>query len=314
MRSFIAIWRSTVLAFLSIAIIFVFTSSVSSSAYADIKVKDYLNRLVVLKKPAKRIVALAPHIVENLFSAGAGHTLVGVVDYSDYPAQALKIPRIGAISAFSVEKIVALNPDLVIVWMSGGGGKVLPQLEALGITTYANDPHTLEDVARSITDYGKLTNAEAVATQTAAQFDKKLALLRQKYGKLSPVSVLYQVWYQPLQTLNDQHIISDVIRLCGGVNIFGDALTLAPKIGIESVIERDPQVIIASGMGQARPDWLNNWKQWPGLKAVKNQHLYFVSPNIIQRHTVRILDGAALMCQRINQARLKLVSTQRPPH
>lgn len=272
-------------------------SSYSTLVFAEVTVVDYLNRTVTLAKPARRIVALAPHIVENLYAAGAGRYVVGAVNYSDYPEAAQEIPRVGAISSYSFEAIVAKEPDLVVVWMSSRGGDALKKIEALGIPAYASDPHALEDVAKSIRDYGVLAGTEAQAEKAAQQYEKKLQSLAMRYRAVQPVSVLYQVWHEPLQTLNDEHIISDVIRLCGGANSFGDAKTLAPKISIESVIARDPQVIIASGMGEARPDWLDNWRKWSALTAVKTERLYFIPPDIIQRHAPRILMGAQQMCE-----------------
>lgn len=270
---------------------------ICSPLAAEVTVIDYLGREVTLAKPAKRIVALAPHIVENLFAAGAGGAVVGAVNYSDYPAEAKAIPRVGEISSFSIEAIVAQKPDLVVVWMSSRGGDALEKIDALGIPTYANDPRALEDVARSIRDYGTLAGTRDEAELAARAYEGNLQTLRHTYRKAQPVSVLYQVWFEPLQTLNDHHIISDVIRLCGGRNIFGDAKTLAPKISLESVLVRDPDFIIASGMGEARPDWLDNWRKWPTLSAVKNKRLHFIPPDIIQRHTPRILLGAKAMCE-----------------
>lgn len=268
-----------------------------------IQVQDYLGRDVVLPKPARRIVALAPHAVENLYSAGAGEYLVGAVSHCDYPEGAEKIPRVGNLSAYSVEAIVALKPDLVVVWASGRGGKIIHQLEALGLTLYASDPRRLEDVAKSLRDYSVLAGTETQGYKAAAKFDANLAQLKLKYGNTKPVSVLYQVWHEPLQTLNDQHIISDVIRACGGSNSFGDAAVLAPKISLESVLQRNPMAIVASGMGAERPDWLGYWLQWPSLRAVKTGSLYFVPPDLIQRHTVRILQGAKLLCEHLEGTR-----------
>jgi iron complex transport system substrate-binding protein len=274
-----------------------------ANSLAAITVTDDLNRKITITRPAHRIVALAPHIVENIYSAGAGDFLVGAVDYCDYPVAANKIPRVGSISSYSLEAIIELKPDLVVVWMSTRGGEVLAKLEALGIPTFASDPHDLADIAKSIRDYGALSGTQGQAESSVKQFEEKLQKLKQGYQKKRPVSVLYEVWYEPLQTINDQHIISDVIRLCGGVNSFGDAKVLAPKISIESVIARNPDVIVASGMGEARPDWLDNWRKWPNLNAVKKQHLYFIPPDIMQRHTARLLDGAKMMCEHLDRAR-----------
>jgi iron complex transport system substrate-binding protein len=278
---------------------------IADTLKTDIVVTDYLQREVRLPKPAQRIVALAPHIVENIYSAGAGEFLVGAVDYCDYPEAAKKIPRVGAISAYSLEAIVAQKPDLVVVWMSTRGGDVLKKIEDLGIPTYASDPRTLADVAKSIRDYGVLAGTQAHAEKTARDYEQHLQKLTAQYQHAKPVSVLYEVWYEPLQTINNNHIISDVIRLCGGVNSFGDAPVLAPKISIESVIARNPEVIVASGMGEARPDWLDNWRKWPALQAVQKEHLYFIPPDFIQRHTARILQGAEMMCTHLDRARPK---------
>ncbi|MDZ7924672.1 MAG: cobalamin-binding protein [Marinagarivorans sp.] len=271
-----------------------------------LEVTDYLGRTVRLAKPAERIVALAPHVVENIFSAGGGERLVGVVDYSDYPEAAKKIPRVGTISSHSMEAIVALKPDLVVAWTGSGGAKVLGQLEALGLTVYMSDPRKLPDVARSIRDYGFLMGTEKIAEATAEQFLNHLTALQVQYQHRAELSVLYQVWHTPLQTLSDEHIISDVIHLCGGRNVFGDAKIVAPKINLEAVFARNPDVIVASGMGVARPEWLDDWKRWPSLKAVEKGNLYFVPPDIIQRHTARILEGAQLMCESLDKARIKI--------
>jgi iron complex transport system substrate-binding protein len=289
---------------LRISIVIV-VSMASAVCQAEISVTDFLGRTVTLEKPAQRIVALAPHIVENIYSAGAGHLLVGAVDYCDYPLEAKKIPRVGAISAYSLEAIVALKPDLVVVWNSGHGGKTLPKLLDLGINVYASDPKTLEDIAVSIRDYGMLTGNSAHAEATAAEFIARHNALKKQYSHQKTLSVFYQVWNQPLQTLSDEHIISDLIRLCGGTNVFGDAPTIAPLIGLEAVLTRNPDVIIASGMGEARPEWLDDWRKYPTLKAVKNENLYFVPPDIIQRHTVRMLEGAERVCDALEQARAK---------
>jgi len=293
--------RPSILAIFSF-ILFMVASPLSQ---AQVSAIDYLGRTVTLEKPAQRIVALAPHIVENIYSAGAGNLLVGAVEYCDYPEEAKKIPRVGAISAYSLEAIVALKPDLVVVWNSGHGGKTLPKLLDLGLKVYASDPKTLDDIPRSIRDYGILTGNSAYAEKKAAEFTQRHQLLKQQYSHPKALRVFYQVWNQPLQTLNDQHIISDLIRLCGGTNVFGDAATVAPVIGVEAVLIRDPDVIIASGMGEERPEWLDDWRKYPSLKAVKKGDLYFVPPDIIQRHTVRMLEGAERVCHALEKSRNK---------
>ncbi|SMF58595.1 iron complex transport system substrate-binding protein [Alteromonadaceae bacterium Bs31] len=277
----------------------------SHSFSEPLRVTDYSGREISLNKPATRIVALAPHIVENIYSAGAGETIVGAVEYCDYPEKAKSIPRVGSFSSFSLETILGLNPDLVVAWESGRGGRIIAKLESLGITVYGSNPEKLEDVAKSIRDFGILTGRSATAKIAAQAYLDKLAALNTDYKNKIPLSVMYQVWNSPIQTLNDQHIISDLMKLCGASNAFGDLPMVAPKLSVESVISRNPDVIVASGFGEERPSWLDEWLKWPMLAAVQKNNLYFIPPDIIQRHTTRILDGAELMCRHLDSARLK---------
>jgi iron complex transport system substrate-binding protein len=272
-------------------------------ARGEIEVQDYLGRTVALTKPAHRIIALAPHIIENIYSAGAGNYLVAAVDYSNYPPAAKTLPRIGSYNTFSLETILALSPDLVITWVSGNGGEVVDQLTRLGIAVYADEPKTLLDIARSIRDIGTLAGTRQVSEAVAEQFLARLQSLERRHAGGPQLEVFYQVWNQPLQTVNGQHIISDVLALCGAKNSFADALPLAPTINIETVLERNPDVILASGMGEEKPEWLDDWRRFPTLKAVQNDQLYFVSPDHIQRHTLRILHGVERVCSHLEMSR-----------
>ena len=281
------------------------SASCQLAAGQGVEVEDFLGNTVVLEQPAQRIISLAPHVTENLFSAGVGDKVVAVVDYSNFPAQARSLPTVGGYTSFSIEAIAALNPDLVVAWASSHGGvsAATEQIKALGIPVYIDEPRRLEDVAETIIDLGILGGNEPEARRVASAFMERLTSMRGQYRQAQKLSVLYQVWNEPLQTLNGEHIISDVIRLCGGENAFDDAVSLAPKISIEAVLLRDPEVIVASGMGESRPEWLDDWRRWQGLQAVQKGHLYHVHPDIMQRHTVRLLDGAAEMCERLDRAR-----------
>jgi iron complex transport system substrate-binding protein len=276
-----------------------------SSMAAGVEITDFRGETLRLDAPANRIVALAPHLVENLYSAGLGDRIVGAVSYSDYPPAARAIPEVGGYTNISLEAVVSKDPDLVVAWASGQGGDpaTLARFEALGIPVYVDRPRQLEDIARAIRDLGVLGDTREVADAAASRFERRLSSLRERYSTRSPVSVFYQVWDDPLQTLAGEQFVGQVIRLCGGRNIFADAVSLAPKVGIESVLERDPQAIVASGMGDERPDWLDDWRDWPGLQAVENDHLFFVAPDIIQRATMRVLDGATTLCRQLESVR-----------
>ena len=269
-------------------------------------VVDSAGREVSLEQPAASIVALAPHTVENLFSAGAGEKLVGVVSYSDYPDAATRIPKVGSAHAWSLESVVALKPDLVVLWGSGNGMAALPQLERLGLTVYVSEPRMLGDIANSIRDFGILAGTEAVAEHNAEQFEQDIDSLQKSYGGQPVMRAFYQIWNDPLQTINGQHMISQVMTLCGGSNVFAGEQQLAPRISLESVLEADPDAIIASGMGVSRPEWLDEWKQYKSLSAVQRGALLHVHPDLIQRPTARIALGALELCGKLAEARAQL--------
>lgn len=286
------------------ALIALLWAAVAVSAVAgEIQVEDALGRKLVLPQPATRVVSLAPHLTEVVFAAGAGGQLVGAVAYSDYPEAAQAVPRVGSYDNVSVESLVALNPDLVLAWYSGNGPEVIKRAEALGLTVYVFESKTMESVAESLRVVGTLTGNEATAQAAADAFLKQLAHLRDTYSTRQEISMYYQIWDEPLMTLNGEHLISDVVKLCGGRNVFADSPVLVARISVESVIRADPQVIIASGMGEARPEWLDDWRKWTSMTAVKNKQLYFVPPDVLQRHTPRIIEGATLMCEKLQLAR-----------
>ncbi len=276
--------------------------TIALSAQA-ITVQDFAGREVTLEQPARRIVALAPDIVENVFSAGAGDRLVGAVSYSNYPQQAQELPEVGSYNAFSLEQILALHPDLVVMWGSGNGMQTLSKLEGLGIPVYVSELRKLSDVPESIRRLGKLAGTSSIAEVEAHRIESELDALRKRYGGRQSLGVFYQIWNDPLQTVNGEHLISEVIALCGGRNVFGDASALAPRISVESVLLRNPDAIVASGMGEARPEWLDQWRAYPSLKAVTGDALFFINPDHLQRPTARILLGAQRLCQQLDQIR-----------
>ena len=268
-----------------------------------ITVQDFSGREVTLDQPAKRIVALAPHIVENLYSAGAGDKLVGVVSYSNFPDEAKNVPEVGSYNAFSLEQVLALNPDLVVMWGSGNGMQTLSTFEALGIPVYVSELRQLSDVPKSIRNLSQLAGTPAIGEAEASRIETELNALHRRYGEKRSLSVLYQIWNDPLQTVNGEHLISEIIALCGGHNVFGDASSLAPRVSIESVLLRDPDAIVASGMGEARPEWLDQWRAYPSLTAVADEALFFVNPDHLQRPSARIVLGARSLCQQLDQIR-----------
>jgi len=279
----------------------------SQFAHAEIVVQDDAGQTVRLAAPARRIVSLAPHITEDLYAAGAGAYIVGVVDYSDYPAAAKRLPRVGGYARLDLEAILALKPDLVIAWESGNPAVHLARLKTLGVPLFISQPRQLDDIATSLTRFGELAGTGAVAGDAARAFRARLAELRARYAGRPPVRSFYQIWNRPLVTINGEQSISDVMRLCGADNIFAGLSQLAPTVTVEAVLAADPEAIVASGMGETRPEWLDMWKRWGQLTATARGNLFFIPPDLINRHTPRVLDGAQLLC-----AQMETVRSRRP--
>jgi iron complex transport system substrate-binding protein len=274
-----------------------------SFAHADVSVVDDRGATVRLAQPAKHIVSLAPHITETLFAAGAGERIVGTVDYSDYPEAAKKLPRVGGYSRFDLEAVVALKPDLIVSFYSGNAPAHIEKLRGLGFPIYISQPNRIADVASEIERLGVLSGTSAVANVAAGQFRERLAGLQKRYAGLPAVRTFYQIWKQPLMTIGGKQIISDVVHLCGGENVFAALPTMAPTVTVEAVIAANPEAIVASGMGESRPEWLDDWKRWASITAVARDNLFFVQPELIQRHTPRLLDGAERLCQHLETTR-----------
>ena len=258
---------------------------------------------IELAAPAQRIVTLAPHLTELIFAAGAGERIVGTVAYSDFPAAAQRIERVGDASALDLERLVALRPDLVVVWQGGTPQRQLDVLAALGLPLYYQQPRSLESIADSLERFGALAGTSALARPAAARFRERLAGIAARYRGRPPVSVFHQVWDRPLMTVGGGHLISQVIALCGGRNIFEGLSTLAPVVSTEAVLDADPELIVGAGTGTPSEAGLGAWLAWPQLRAVSRGNLHVLPPDLISQAGPRILDGAQQLCDAMDAAR-----------
>ena len=293
------------IASMKIALFSLLTAAVSLTvpAHADIVVPDDLGYEIRLVAPARRIVALAPHLAENLYAAGAGDRLVGTVEYSDYPAAAKTIPRIGNHARIDLEAVAALKPDVVLAWESGNNRAQVERLRSLGLRVFATQPGSIAAIPGEIERLGRLAGTEAVARPAAEALRQRLARLQKANAEKPVVRTFYQIWKAPLTTVGGPQIISDAIRLCGGENVFGHLTQMAPTVTVEAVLMADPEAIVATGMGDARPEWLSDWDAWPRLTAVRRGNLFHINPDLMQRHTARLLDGTEQLCARLDEAR-----------
>jgi iron complex transport system substrate-binding protein len=278
-----------------------------SRSHAAITVTDDNGATVTLAAPAQRVISLAPHVTELIYAAGGGSRLVGAVSYSDYPPEAKQIPRVGDNKALDLERIAALKPDLIVVWRHGNAQAQLEQLRALHIPLFFSEPHQLDDVAQTLTKLGALLGTPEIADAAASRYRQDIAGLRARYANRPPVSVFYQVWDQPLMTLNGTHMVSDVITLCGGRNVFAKLEPLVPTVSTEAVLAANPEAIFTASAGATKPDkplpQLERWRAWPSLTAVARNNLFAIDGDLIDRPTPRIAQGAAQLCEDLEIAR-----------
>jgi iron complex transport system substrate-binding protein len=272
---------------------------------APVRVIDDAGRTLVLAAPARRIVSLAPNVTELLFSAGAGARIVGAVRYSDWPPAARAIPRIGDSFALDAERIVALEPDLAIVWQHGNSEGQLDQLRRLGIPVFASEPQSLAQIAATIRRFGELAGTERDAERAARAFEATIADLRARYAARPPVRVFYQVSARPLLTINRRHLIDDVLRLCGGVNVFADLSPLVPAISAEAVLAADPEAIVAAGGEAGNDDGFALWSPVRSLTATRRGNFVLLPSDTISRQSDRVASGAATLCTELERVRTR---------
>lgn len=286
-------------------ILLALTISLETVAGTERCATDDTGQEVCLEQPASRIAALSPGATELVWAAGAGDQVIAVVSYSDYPVQAKQVTSVGSHTRMDLERLMALKPDLVIGWVTGNPPEQIAALKDLGVPVFSIEPRSFEGVSSTIERLSILAGTEDEGFAEADRFRKGMAALKKQYQGAEPVSVFYQVWDEPLMTVNDEHLIGKVITLCGGVNVFGDLDRLVPRISAEAVIGANPEAILAGGMGEENRHWLTRWEAFQSIDATAKENLYFVPPSLIQRPTPRILKGSQLFCEKLDDARAK---------
>jgi iron complex transport system substrate-binding protein len=267
-----------------------------------VSVVDDRGKAVALAQPARRIVALAPSLAELAFAAGAGGRVVGTVRYSDYPAEARALPQVGDAARVEFERVAALKPDLILAWKSGNPPADVERLESLGYPAFVSEPARLADIARVLRAVGALAGTSADAGNAAASFEREIAALRARHSTAPGVRVFYQIWHEPLLTVNGAHIISDVVALCGGQNVFADVAQLTPNVSVEAVIAAKPEVILGGGSAGGEKEFVARWRK-SGIEPLRKLPAHYINPDHIQRHTPRIVQGAKAVCAALEQVR-----------
>lgn len=271
-----------------------------AGAQAEVRIVDDAGDTLVLPAPARRIVSIAPHLTELLFAAGAGERVVAVSDWSDHPEAAQRLPRIGDAVRLDLERIVALKPDLVVVWANGSAPQQVARLRAAGLPVFASAGRNLAHIAATLRAFGRLAGTEAAAEARAAAFEAELARLRTIYAGRRPLRVAYQIWAEPLMTVNGEHPISEALAICGARNLFAHLPQLVPQIGAEAVVAARPDAIVTGRLPAGRPDGLDRWR---GLRTLQGTALLTVNPDTLHRATDRMAAGVRELCEVLDRVR-----------
>lgn len=269
---------------------------------SPVSVRDDLGHTLTLPGPARRVVTLAPHLAELVFDAGAGDRLVGVMRYSDHPPAVQQLPVVGDAFAVNLEVIAGLKPDLLLMWSSGVNPRQQQRLQALGLPTYDSEIGTVAALADTLRRFGRLFGTEAQAEAAARRTEERWAALRARYAQRPPVRVFYQLWHEPLMTVNHRHLIAQAISACGGVNVFDSQPLLTPTVSWEAAVAANPQLVI-TGAGRDEPARLESWRRFGRVEAVRRGQVHALDGHQLARMTPRFVDAAQRLCDLLEGAR-----------
>jgi iron complex transport system substrate-binding protein len=272
---------------------------------AEIRVHDDSGQSVALAAPAVRVVSLAPHLTEMAFAVGGGAAVKAVIRHSDHPAAARELPVVGDAFALDFEAIARLKPDLVLVWTSGLNERHRARLRALGLTVYESEIRNAAAIAATLRRLGALLGRDDEAAAAASRFERDWQALRARHAGKAPVRVFWQLWQDPLMTVNREHLIGEAIEVCGGVNVFGALPLLTPTVSWEAAIAADPQLIAASGSPIDALSDFARWQRFAQVSAVRQSQFVRVDADLIGRMGPRFVQGAAALCGAIDGARPK---------
>jgi len=272
---------------------------------APVSAIDATGARIELAAPAARIVSLAPHATELLFVAGAGKSVVGVLSPADWPPEAKRVLPIGDAAGLDLERIVALKPDLAVVWPYLVPSQIA-RLRSMGVPIFVSDPSSPEAIADDLERLGVLAGTDDTAARAAAAFRTRLAALTTRERGTTKVSVFYEIWSRPLYTVGGGHLITAALGRCGGENVFAQIAVPAPAVGVEDVLAARPEAIVAGTDNALRPTWLDEWRRWSEIPAVAHGNLFVVDANLLHRAGPRFVEGAEQLCAALDRARHNL--------
>lgn len=278
-------------------------AAVAIARPTPITLSDDRGKTVSLARPATRIVTLSPHLAEIVFAAGAGASLVGVSARSDFPQDAQRLPVVSDSGRIDLERIVALQPDLVLAWLSGNPSRQLELLERRGIPVLAIEARRLDDIPRLLRLVGAASGHGESAEQAALQAAQSIRMLVARYAGLRKLRVFVEIWHEPLMTVSGTHLISDVLQACGGENVYARGAGLAPTVSPETLLVLRPEVVIMSSGAGSEAEQAGRWRRLVLLPAVQQGALFELDPNLLHRQGPRLIEAARILCERLERAR-----------
>jgi iron complex transport system substrate-binding protein len=280
-------------------IAFALVVAVAADARA-LQANDDRGVTISLGRPPERVVALAPHLAEIAFAAGAGAKVAGVSSFSRHPAEAERLPVVASHGRVDIERLIALRPDLVLAWRSGNSPLQIDRLERIGIRVFVTEVRTLADIPRIVRAVGALAGSVDVAEARAREFESEVEELRLRHARERRVAVFLEIWHRPMLTVNGAHLISDVLRHCGGRNVFAAAKTLTPLVSREQILAARPEAIVTSGFGS---EALQAWRGLESVPAVRNRKIYAIDPDWLHAQGPHVREGVRALCGRLELAR-----------
>jgi iron complex transport system substrate-binding protein len=277
----------------------------AQAALANSCVQDDLKQPVCVKQ-TQRLVVLAPHLTEIVDFVGGMSKVIAVDGSSNFPESVNTLPKLGNPWMLGAESILARKPDLVLVWQSGISMDVVALLRKAGVPVFVSEPRSIEQVASTMHRVAKLLGTDTASQPGIAGWVKQFDDLRAKFAAKTKVPIFYQVWNQPLMTLGGQHVVSEVIQVCGGQNVFASLPSLAAQVSVESVLRREPAVLLNSGSALDHLNFVQQWSAWPNVPAVQNKDVYTIPNDILVRNGPRLIQAARLVCDYIDTARPSL--------
>lgn len=266
---------------------------------------DHETRVISFKETeALKIVTLSPHLGEMVYDLGAEHMLVGVSAYSNHPKAILQLPQIGDAFMLDLERIALLRPDIILAWEDGTPARIIDELRNFGYRVEVVKSNRLKDIPLAYKFLGEILGKQEQAKIIANTYLKDLMKLKEGYETKDSIRVFFQIDERPLFTVGGSHYISELIQVCGGINIFTDLPQLAPSVSIESVIIRDPEVILTTTSDPDKNKF-ELWLRWPGIRANQLQNLYTINADRLERSTSNLIKAGQEICQKLEQSRMK---------